>query len=173
MGASCFFFLLHATTRMRYSICAPFSVFFLRVILVGVSTPTSLPWWLLLVTCGLLYCLCSMGRGQDLPTHPCLCIVANSDQHLQSIFRRRLITMAKVCAFDPTMTVQQPKHEPAHHNLYEKYYKLGAYADVNKHSAPVDRPLKKAKTSDSSSDTVVPCGASETTTASSASAAAP
>ncbi len=79
--------------------------------------------------------------------------------------------MTKVCAFDPTMTVHQPLHEPAHHNLYEKYYKLGVYADSKKHTGPVDRPLKKAKTNDSSSDTVVSGGAPETPSVNSAAAA--
>merc|ERR1711971_846510 len=33
--------------------------------------------------------------AKDLPRHPCLKVIANSEQRCQDIFRRRLITMEK------------------------------------------------------------------------------
>jgi hypothetical protein len=56
---------------------------------------------------GLSWCV---GRvfAQDLPVHPGLRVVANSEQHLQSIFRRRLITMEKTLPYDAAHVVTQP-----------------------------------------------------------------
>jgi tRNA (guanine10-N2)-methyltransferase len=61
-------------------------------------------------------------KPSDLSSHPCLEVIANSEQVLQGVFRRRLVTMQKVRPFDPTFKVSHPDYEPAHHNLYEKYY---------------------------------------------------
>jgi hypothetical protein len=44
-------------------------------------------------------------KDSDLTQHPCLRVVANSEQHLQSMFRRRLITMQKIREFDPALAV--------------------------------------------------------------------
>eukprot|EP01084_Bolivina_argentea_P312914 541793_1 len=41
--------------------------------------------------------------SKDLPTHPCLKIIGNSEQQCQGIFRRRLITMEKYKQFEKDM----------------------------------------------------------------------
>lgn len=63
-------------------------------------------------------------QHSDLSLHPCLTLIANSEQTLQGIFRRRLITMQKTREFSPEVQVSHPLYEPAHANLYEKYYNL-------------------------------------------------
>lgn len=39
-------------------------------------------------------------KDSDVPLHPCLKLLANSEQPLSAQFRRRLITMEKICTFD-------------------------------------------------------------------------
>ena len=45
---------------------------------------------------------------KDLPTHPCLSIIGNSEQKCQGIFRRRLITMEKRKEFEDGMVPHIP-----------------------------------------------------------------
>ena len=38
----------------------------------------------------------------EYPRHPCLELVSNSEEKLTLLISRRLITMKKVCEYDPT-----------------------------------------------------------------------
>lgn len=73
-------------------------------------------------------------KDSDLPQHPCFKIAANSEQPLSSKWRRRLITMEKVVAYDEVAHSNLPpikyslEEEPAHANIAMKVLK-----DVNRH----------------------------------------
>ena len=71
-----------------------------------------------------LYPTTSEYKDSDLPSHPCLRVIFNSEQILQGIFRRRCITMVKIreLTLEDRAIVQVP--DAAHLNLHEKYFKL-------------------------------------------------
>lgn len=61
-------------------------------------------------------------RESDLPLHPCLEIIANSEQPLTARWRRRLITMVKITEYDANVHDKLEKEQygqidPAHANL--------------------------------------------------------
>lgn len=66
-------------------------------------------------------------KESDIPLHPCLILIANSEQPLTTQFRRRLITMEKICTFDELIhnidmnEYNDPNNKPAHANFAMKY----------------------------------------------------
>ncbi|KAJ2759976.1 hypothetical protein H4S06_001963 [Coemansia sp. BCRC 34490] len=58
---------------------------------------------------------------EDVPLHPALRLVANSEQPFGS-WSRRLITMVKVAASPEGAGPQEAAHDPAHKNFRDKYF---------------------------------------------------
>eukprot|EP00012_Vannella_robusta_P006073 CAMPEP_0206200604 /NCGR_PEP_ID=MMETSP0166-20121206/10982_1 /ASSEMBLY_ACC=CAM_ASM_000260 /TAXON_ID=95228 /ORGANISM="Vannella robusta, Strain DIVA3 518/3/11/1/6" /LENGTH=192 /DNA_ID=CAMNT_0053618981 /DNA_START=209 /DNA_END=783 /DNA_ORIENTATION=- len=59
-------------------------------------------------------------KESDVPLHPCLKLLSNSEQHLAGKFRRRLITMEKTCTFDDNI-----------HNIDMREYNRQQYAPAH------------------------------------------
>jgi len=58
-------------------------------------------------------------KESDVPKHPCLKIISNTEQPITMRWRRRLITMEKFVNFDSSIhdRVEQKEEDPAHKNF--------------------------------------------------------
>ncbi|XP_049847889.1 tRNA (guanine(10)-N2)-methyltransferase homolog isoform X2 [Schistocerca gregaria] len=60
----------------------------------------------------------------DLPTHPCLLLISDSEQKLTMNWSRRLITMEKISDYKPSLSKPNPRHNlPTHANIAFKVLK--------------------------------------------------
>jgi tRNA (guanine10-N2)-methyltransferase len=77
-------------------------------------------------------------KDSDVPLHPCLKLLANSEQVLSMRLRRRLITMEKILDFDPTIhaDITVPYAEeadaPAHAHVSDYFLKRKRFAEDKK-----------------------------------------
>ncbi|KAJ2485459.1 hypothetical protein IWW37_005939 [Coemansia sp. RSA 2050] len=58
---------------------------------------------------------------KDLPVHPVLRVVANSEQPFGG-WSRRLVTMEKIASLEGCATAELPEHAPAHKNFRDRYF---------------------------------------------------
>ncbi|KAJ2027546.1 hypothetical protein IWW57_002555 [Coemansia sp. S610] len=58
---------------------------------------------------------------KDLPVHPVLRVVANSEQPFGG-WSRRLVTMEKIASLEGRATAELPEHAPAHRNFRDRYF---------------------------------------------------
>ncbi|KAJ2840435.1 hypothetical protein FBU31_000414 [Coemansia sp. 'formosensis'] len=58
---------------------------------------------------------------KDLPTHPVLRVVANSEQPFGG-WSRRLVTMEKIAPLQGDSAAELPEHAPAHKNFRDRYF---------------------------------------------------
>ncbi|ELR14076.1 Hypothetical protein ACA1_366990 [Acanthamoeba castellanii str. Neff] len=77
-------------------------------------------------------------KDSDVPLHPCLKLLANSEQVLSMRLRRRLITMEKIMDFDPsihsdiTVTYGEDAEGPAHAHVSDYFLKRKQFAEDKK-----------------------------------------
>jgi tRNA (guanine10-N2)-methyltransferase len=77
-------------------------------------------------------------KDSDVPLHPCLKLLANSEQVLSMRLRRRLITMEKIMDFDPsihsdvTVTYGEDAEAPAHAHVSDYFLKRKQFAEDKK-----------------------------------------
>jgi tRNA (guanine10-N2)-methyltransferase len=80
----------------------------------------------------LLPCLVSFNSDDELPIHPCLKLIANSEQPLSQYWSRRLITMEKCMPYDPKQAhaYLQVAREQIHKGQSKHQQASVAYTDL-------------------------------------------
>ncbi|KAJ2823150.1 hypothetical protein FBU31_004378 [Coemansia sp. 'formosensis'] len=67
---------------------------------------------------------------KDLPTHPVLRVVANSEQPFGG-WSRRLVTMEKIAPLQGDSAAELPEHAPAHKNFRDRYFSKFEALDIS------------------------------------------